>query len=53
MNSVLIFFDTLVTTIHNHKPKNVAASCPYDFEIFVTFTYKIHMYHGVHDDNTT
>ncbi len=37
----------------NHKPKNMAIFYPYDFEKFPTFIYKIHMYHGIHDDNTT
>jgi hypothetical protein len=29
----------------------MATSNPCDFETFPTFSYKINMYHGIHDDN--
>jgi hypothetical protein len=36
-----------------HKPQHVGASCSYNFENFPTLIYKIHLFHGIHDDNRT
>jgi hypothetical protein len=49
----LNFFDTLMTTLMNHKPQNVGASCWENFENFPTLIYKIHLFRGIHDGNPT